>query len=64
MTVKPTKDQQDNARIGYQVAAQLWAYEGQGLWSAFNAMLVANSIVVAAEAARGFESPGALQLTE
>jgi len=42
-----------NARIGYQVAAQLWAYEGQGVWSAFNAMLVANAIVIAAEGTSG-----------
>lgn len=50
MTDDPAQ-QRENARIGYQVAAQLWAYEGQGVWSMFNAMLVANSIVVAAEGA-------------
>jgi hypothetical protein len=49
MTSDPERARQENARVGYQVAAQLWAYEGQGVWSAFNAMLVANAIVVAAE---------------
>jgi hypothetical protein len=39
---------QENVQIGYQVAAQLWAYEGRGIWSTFNAMVVANAIVVAA----------------
>jgi hypothetical protein len=39
----------ENARVGYQVAASLWAYEGEVTWSAFNAMLVANSLVLAAE---------------
>jgi len=46
-----SKDQNiiDNARLGYEVAAALWAYEGQVTWAAFNAMLVANSIVLAME---------------
>ncbi len=41
------QDKKGNARIGYQVAITLWAYEGQLVWSKFNAMLLANSIVLA-----------------
>jgi len=38
----------ENARVGYQVAVNLWTYEGETLWSKFNAMLVANGIFLAA----------------
>jgi hypothetical protein len=41
------QDKKENARVGYQVATTLWTYEGQLVWSKFNAMLVANSIVLA-----------------
>ena len=41
------QNKKENARIGYQVATTLWTYEGQLVWSKFNAMLVANSIVLA-----------------
>jgi len=37
----------DNARIGYQVAVSLWIYEGELLWSKFNTLIVANSIILA-----------------
>lgn len=37
----------ENARVGYQVATNLMVYEGKTLWSKFNALLVANSIVLA-----------------
>ena len=37
----------ENARLGYQVASDLAAFYGSAIWSMFNAMLVANSIVVA-----------------
>ena len=37
----------DNAGIGYQVAVDLWAYEGASVWSRFNAMVLANSIFFA-----------------
>ena len=37
----------ENAKVGYQVAIELWTYEGELVWSKFNAMLVANSIVLA-----------------
>lgn len=37
----------DDARIAYQTAISLWVYEGNLIWSKFNAMLVANSIVLA-----------------
>ena len=36
----------ENARVGYQVATNLWVYEGTTFWSKFNALLVANSIVL------------------
>jgi hypothetical protein len=35
-----------NLRTGYQIAVDLWISEGQQIWSRFNAMLVANSILV------------------
>jgi hypothetical protein len=41
------QNKKENAQIGYQVATTLWAYGGQLVWSKFNAMLVANSIVLA-----------------
>ncbi len=37
----------ENARVGYQVATNLWVNVGETLWSQFNAFLVANSIVIA-----------------
>lgn len=37
-----------NARVGYQVAANLEANEVRALWSRFNAMLTANGIIIAA----------------
>ena len=40
------QDRKEDARIGYQVAATIWAYEEQLIWSRFNAKLVANSIVL------------------
>lgn len=41
------KPSEDNARIGYQVAVDLWAYEGASVWSRFNSMVLANSIFFA-----------------
>ena len=38
----------ENARLGYQAAINKWNYYGEGLWAKYNALLVANSIVVAA----------------
>ena len=37
----------ENARVGYQVAVDLASSNGETIWSMFNAMIVANSIVVA-----------------
>ena len=37
----------EEARLGYQTAVSLWTHEGNLIWSKFNAMLVANSIVLA-----------------
>jgi len=36
----------ENARIGYQVASNLWVCAAGILWSKFNALLLANSIVI------------------
>ena len=38
----------ENLRIGYQTAVQLWASQSEQLWSGFNAMVVANSIILGA----------------
>lgn len=38
----------EDARTGYLAAVQLWVYAGQVIWERFNAMLVANSIVLLA----------------
>jgi hypothetical protein len=35
------------AEVGYESVIQLWVYEGQMIWSRFNAMLLANSIILA-----------------
>ena len=37
----------ENARVGYQVAVTLATYSGGGVWSIFNAMVVANSVIIA-----------------
>ena len=37
----------EDLRLGYQSAIALWTYEGNLVWSKFNAMLVANSVVAA-----------------
>jgi hypothetical protein len=37
----------ENARIGYDVAMATCQWEGELIWSKFNAMLVANSVVLA-----------------
>lgn len=42
------RHQIENARIGYQVATNLSIYEGEIFWSKFNALLVANSIILGA----------------
>ncbi|MBX6752581.1 MAG: hypothetical protein IRY85_23455, partial [Micromonosporaceae bacterium] len=39
--------QREDARVAYSSAIALWAYEGESAWSRFNAMLVANSILLA-----------------
>ena|GEM_PF-1571842 len=37
----------EDARIGYQAAIDLWAYVGEENWSRFNAMIFANSVIIA-----------------
>jgi hypothetical protein len=48
----PTFDPEDEkaARVGYEVAAQLWTYQGTAAWARFSAMLLANSIILVAVA--------------
>lgn len=36
-----------DARVGYQAAVALWVYEGTLIWAKYNAMLVANSVILA-----------------
>jgi hypothetical protein len=43
------QDHSEKAQVGYQVATNLWAYEGQLIWSTFSAMLLANSIILPLE---------------
>jgi len=37
----------EHARTGYVAAVELWTYEGDSIWTRFNAMLVANSVILA-----------------
>lgn len=37
----------DDIRLAYQTAVSIWTYEGNLIWSKYNAMLVANSIILA-----------------
>jgi hypothetical protein len=54
MSVAPTPDEailpeeMESIRVGYQVATNLWWYLGDLVWAEYNAMLVVNSVVVAA----------------
>jgi len=41
-------EQAENARVGYEAAIQMWYYYGEVLWQKYNALLVANSIVISA----------------
>jgi hypothetical protein len=40
--------EETNAAVAYETAVMLWVHEGQMIWSRYNAMLVANSVVLAA----------------
>lgn len=46
-TRQPDETEIEHARVGYQVAAGLWTYEGKQNWARFNVMLVANSTILA-----------------
>ena len=37
----------EDARAAYAAAVSLWTYEGDTIWARFNAMLVANSVILA-----------------
>ncbi len=37
----------EELRLAYQAAIALWTYEGSTIWSKFNAMLLANSVLAA-----------------
>ncbi len=41
-------DENENARVGYQVATSLMMGQSQLFWSKFNALIVANSIIILA----------------
>jgi hypothetical protein len=43
----PAVREMEDARVGYQTAVSLWVYEGTLICSKYNALLVANSIVLA-----------------
>src|SRR5216117_444096 len=45
--VESDDDDIERAQIGYQAAISLWIHEGGLIWSKFNALLVANSIILA-----------------
>lgn len=45
--IEEKDDEMENARIGYQVAVDLWTFQSTLNWSRFNAMLTANSIILA-----------------
>jgi len=40
------KDDNSDARVGYESAINLWVYQGEQIWARFNVMLVANSIMI------------------
>jgi amino acid permease len=48
--VEDTKDVDsvvlETARVGYEVAVNLWTYQGSLIWNRFNIMLTANSVLV------------------
>ena len=48
---KPTEGtnvtKEEKAWAGYQVAVDLWTYQGQLNWNRFNVMLVVNSLIIA-----------------
>lgn len=46
----PPKPERTEILAGMQSAITLWTYEGNLIWAKFNAMLVANSIVIAVAA--------------
>jgi hypothetical protein len=37
----------EDARVGYEVAASFWTYQGQLNWHRYNVMLVSNSVMLA-----------------
>ena len=47
-TDNPNIEEVKNARIGYQVATNLWSSRADELWSQFSSIMTANSIVLAA----------------
>ena len=48
----------EKAKLGYQAAIQMIAYEGQVIWRAFSAMVTANSLIVATGAFLAHLRPG------
>jgi hypothetical protein len=46
--VPDTNSAADDIRAGYQSAVDFWVHEGELIWARFNAMLVANTLMVTA----------------
>ena len=44
----PSVDRLENARVGYQAALSIWIARTRMIWSRFNMMIVANSIILGA----------------
>jgi hypothetical protein len=44
----PSMDRAENARVGYQATVSVWIAQTQLIWSRFNVMIVANSIILSA----------------
>jgi hypothetical protein len=40
------REELETRRVGYQVAANLWGINNDGHWARFNAMLIANSLII------------------
>ncbi|TLN17116.1 zinc ribbon domain-containing protein [bacterium] len=46
--MRPSGDRLENARVGYQAALTIWIEKTRMIWSRFNTMVVANSLILGA----------------
>jgi len=44
----PSMDRMENARVGYEATLNIWIAQTQLIWSRFNVVIVANSIILGA----------------